>query len=274
MHSIDKNEDKAGKEYWDKTERNQNVAFQPFSSNGSVRAFGKRMWHRAFLKAFSSITGTGHRLLELGCGGSAFLPYFAREFGFQVFGVDYSEQGCELARQMCAANGIFGHIDCADFFQAPLDLQGAFDVVVSFGVVEHFTDTARTLSAFAKFLRPGGLIFTTIPNMGGWVGAGQRMLAPEVFAKHEVITRETFRQAHLDAGLVLVECDYFLFTNFGVINPGSHPSFLRRTILGALKAVTGMVWAIESVVGPFPANRMSSPYLICVAHKPNGDDPS
>ncbi len=188
MDSNNKNQDKAGKIYWNSTERNQEIDMRPFSPNrGGIRGFGKTVWHKAFRTALAEFAGGDKKLLELGCGGSAFLPYFSREFGLQVDGMDYSERGCELARLMCQVNGVNTQIVCSDFFHAPPEMLGAYDVVASFGVVEHFTDTEKTLAQFAKFLRPGGLMITTVPNLDGLVGLAQRALASDIFGKHVVI---------------------------------------------------------------------------------------
>jgi 2-polyprenyl-3-methyl-5-hydroxy-6-metoxy-1,4-benzoquinol methylase len=265
MQLNDQNEDKAGKAYWNKAERNMNVEFRAFTPQSGVRGFGRRMKCNVFEKIFRGVVGSDKKLLELGCGGSAYLPYFARRFGFTVYGIDYSERGCDLAREMCDANAVTAQIFCTDFFEAPSELLGQFDVVVSFGVVEHFTDTATTLSRFAEFLRPGGLMLTIVPNMSGLCGACQKFFSRDIFAIHEVIDTERFRKSHEDAGLTIIENEYFMFTNFGVINPGNNPSLLKRLIFLALKGTTGLVWAMESVLGPMPPNRFSSPYVMCVA---------
>jgi len=269
MDSNNKNQDKAGKIYWNSTERNQEIDMRPFSLNRrGIRGFGKTVWHKAFRTALAEFAGGDKKLLELGCGGSAFLPYFSREFGLQVDGIDYSERGCELARLMCHVNGVNTQIVCSDFFHAPPEMLGAYDVVASFGVVEHFTDTEKTLAQFAKFLRPGGLMITTVPNLDGLVGLAQRALASDIFAKHVVITSGSFHQAHENAGLAILRCGYLLFTNFGVVNLGVDPPLPKKAALSALKAATGLIWALEFVVGGFPPNRVSSPYLLCVARKP------
>ena len=265
MQDNIRNQDKAGEDYWNKTERNQKIECQPFAPIGGIRGFARRKWHNAFERAFETGVGKSRKLLELGCGGSTYLPYFARRFGFEVYGLDYSERGCELARQMCEASGVSPQIICADFFNAPAEWLGSFDVVTSFGVVEHFTDTADTVRMFARFLRSGGTLLTIVPNLEGMTGWGQKMFSREVFDKHEVITRERLQKAHQDAGLSVIENDYFLFTNFGAINPGRNLSLLKKVAFEMLRATTGSIWMLESFLGSMPSNRYTSPYILCVA---------
>lgn len=154
--TSNRNIDKAGKEHWNSTERNQHVDMGAFAPDVGVRNVAKRMWHEMFESAIGGTAHTTQKVLELGCGGSAFLPYFAHQFGFDVSGIDYSESGCDLARQMCVANNISARVVCADFFHAPAEMMESFDVVASFGVVEHFSDTTYTLSRFAGFLKREG----------------------------------------------------------------------------------------------------------------------
>jgi 2-polyprenyl-3-methyl-5-hydroxy-6-metoxy-1,4-benzoquinol methylase len=46
----------------------------------------------------------------------------------------------------------------------------AFDVVISFGLIEHFEDTDACLKAISQFIAPQGLLITFIPNMEGFPG--------------------------------------------------------------------------------------------------------
>lgn len=260
------NHDKAGKAHWDQTERNGALAIEAFTPTPGLRGFARRQWHKMFVETFGPSTA-GRRLLELGCGGSAYLPYFAREFGFEVTGIDYSEGGCAQSRSVCDRHAIAAEIVCADFFNPPPQLRGTFDAVVSFGVVEHFSDTNSTVAHFARFLAPGGTLLTVVPNMQGLSGAGQRWLNSEVFDKHEQIDPVRLRDAHLAAELEIVRCDYFLNCNFGVINIGGNATAVKRHAFRALQATTGAVWAAETLLGSPRPRRVLSPYAICIARR-------
>ena len=166
----------------------------------------------------SGIETAGAHLLELGCARSVWLPYFHRQFGFRIVGLDYTEIGCAQARAVLATSAVSGEIVHADLFTPPTAMLNKFDVVVSFGLVEHFSDTAAVLSACARFLKPGGVMITTIPNFSGWLGAMQRRFDRAVYDIHVPLDREQFAQAHKAAGLDLIACDYFIFVNWQVIN--------------------------------------------------------
>ena len=79
---------------------------------------------------------------------------------------------------------IEGDIYERDAFDTNSDLLGRFDVVVSLGVVEHFRDTTEPVRAFARYLKPRGLMISTCPNMNGILGLSQKLLNRSVYDCH------------------------------------------------------------------------------------------
>lgn len=265
--------EKTSKKYWDSTYEGDAVPLPFDGHRQGLRYRLKRMYHQFFVHAFSTIETKGRELLECGCGGSVLLPYFAKEFDFRVSGIDYSEAGCRLARRVLQEAGVGGKIVCADFFAPPEELCGRFDVVVSFGVAEHFTNTASCIAAFGRLLRPGGLLITSVPNMAGPIGSLQKAFSRTVFDKHVVLDAGSLRRAHETAGLEVRECDYFFFLNLGVLNineieRGTVEHAVKRVCLQALRVLTAGVWMLEEGFGSFRANRVTSPYIICRAVRP------
>lgn len=261
------------KSYWD-------AAWQeaPFPKGLNPRRMGgsnyvNRRFHEQFRKIFSRIDTKGKRLLEVGCARSVWLPYFAREFGFDVYGIDYSEAGCRQALEILRNERISGKVFCADFFSFPCFKAEPFDVVVSFGLVEHFQETASCIAALSAFLKPGGTMVTIIPNMVGMIGLIEKAVNRPVYEMHVPIDKERFVQAHTYTGLEISECDYFLSINFGVCNLNgiSRNSIgwaLKHGLLTVLSYLSLAVWSVENRLGPFRSSRFMSPYLICCAHKP------
>jgi SAM-dependent methyltransferase len=122
--------------------------------------------------------------LEIGCGTGKWLVYFHHVFGYRVTGNDYSDRGCTDTRQTLARAGIEGRVIQADCF----DLTGEYDVICSLGLIEHFEDTRAVLAKFASLLRPGGTLISVVPNLTGLSGAYHRLLKPETFTTHRIIT--------------------------------------------------------------------------------------
>ena len=146
-------------------------------------------------------------------------------------------------------------------------------MVVSFGVIEHFDDTASCLKAVSSFLKPGGILITNIPNMVGWIGAIQKSINKPVYDIHQLIDPAKLRKAHERAGLEVIECNYFIYTSFGVnnltgISTNTISGFFKKIFLGVLSRVSMLVWSIENRVGYLLPRKFASPYVNCIARKP------
>ncbi len=217
----------------------------------------------------------GEKILEIGCARSIWLPYFAKEFGFEVYGIDYSKVGCQQAKQILENEGVNGEIVCADFFSPPESMLKAFDVVVSFGVLEHFNDSAACMAAFSTFLKPGGLLITNIPNLCGLNGLIQKMINRPVFDIHTPLDKQTLVDIHQMNGLRIISCNYFLFMNLGVLNfENWNGGLLYRAAVRLRSLVNIVAWSLERAVPLLKSNRCSSPYINCASTKvPNTGGP-
>ncbi len=265
--------DKAGRAYWD-TLWNESGSREQIDPNARrIDNYPNRRFNDFFSAVFGGTSTGTRRLLEVGCARSAWLPYFADAFGFTVHGIDYSELGCRQATEMLAYSGVSGEITCADFFSPPTVMLSTFDVVISFGVAEHFTDTKHCIAAFSRFLKPGGILITVIPNIIGLVGLCQKILNRQVYLIHVPLDRESLAEAHQLSGLKVDGCRYFLSTGFGVCNlngvsRGSMASLIKTKAHLWLTRFSKVVWLIEQHLGPLPASRLWSPYIVCTALKP------
>lgn len=275
MASDNEPHDKAGQDYW-----NQTWDDYPLPSVWNVDS--KTLLNHVEREFFSWIAGTLERLgktgpdvrlVEVGCARSQALPVLAKRLGLSVAGIDYSPNGCEQTRAMLKREGVAGDVYCFDIFAIPEDLKGNFDVVVSFGLIEHFSDTNEIVSALAGLLKPGGVIFTNIPNMHGTTGLAQRILNRKIYDIHVPLTPSQVRIAHETAGLLVVESAYFLSSNFGVVNIGDFKQrsaawWVKKVALAVLARASMVVWLIERAFGRLPVSRSFSPYVNCVAIRP------
>jgi 2-polyprenyl-3-methyl-5-hydroxy-6-metoxy-1,4-benzoquinol methylase len=216
---------------------------------------------REFLSDFPAKT----KLLEVGCANSAWLPYFASEYSFDITGLDFSEQGCQQTKQILLREGIKGKVICSNLFNPPDEMWQCFDVVISFGVVEHFKPTTYVLSALKNFLRPGGIIITLVPNLNGLVGFMQKKVNRPIYDLHVPLTKNELREAHVESGFDVLFCDYYIFADFYVDNAGDTDSGIWIKILKFMRLLTKSIWAVENAVHQLPSNRYSSPYVICIA---------
>lgn len=119
-------------------------------------------WHqtryRAALAALERAgVGREQTIGDVGCGTGGFLR-FLRARGFQhISGFDMSPVALAGAAESGAA------VHSVDL-ESAFTLAGApFDALVALDVVEHLADDLAFLRAAAAALRPGGLLFVTVP---------------------------------------------------------------------------------------------------------------
>jgi 2-polyprenyl-3-methyl-5-hydroxy-6-metoxy-1,4-benzoquinol methylase len=99
------------------------------------------------------------RLLEIGCASGFFLDA-AHRAGFQVTGVEPSEEQAELARARVAADVRAGFLEDIGFET------GSFDVSCAWHVLEHIPEPVEGLRLLRAALRPGGTLALEVPNAG------------------------------------------------------------------------------------------------------------
>ena len=104
----------------------------------------------------------GGRLLDVGCGDGALSGVLNSALGMQVTGVDTSEKGLALAREMFARRGLAGEFKLVNGYETGFK-DGSFDVVVCSDVVEHVDDPGAMLREIHRVLVPGGRLVITTP---------------------------------------------------------------------------------------------------------------
>jgi 2-polyprenyl-3-methyl-5-hydroxy-6-metoxy-1,4-benzoquinol methylase len=135
------------------------------------RAFFRRRAHE-LLEAIERIQGRPGRLLDVGCGIGTELEV-ARDRGWQAKGIELSAASLRVAR----SHGL----DVVGTPLAEAGLSGAaFDCVTVNHALEHIPHVRPMLAEVRRVLRPSGLLFVSVPNVGAWphrVGAHRLGLA-------------------------------------------------------------------------------------------------
>lgn len=141
--------------------------------------------------------------LEIGCAPGRWLAFLSRQCGLRVSGIEYTADGAAATRRNLELLAVpDADVREADFFA--LAPEPVFDLVISLGFIEHFTDVEAVVARHAAWVRPGGLLVIGVPNFAGWHGWFQRMLDPRVLALHNLTIMRAERLAELGerAGLV------------------------------------------------------------------------
>jgi SAM-dependent methyltransferase len=117
---------------------------------------GRRRILRALLHQFLGPRQPDRRLLDIGCGPGGMLAVLG-EFG-EVVGVEANVAAARRAAQRTACR-----VDVSGL-PGPLPFEdSSFDAVSAFDVIEHVDDDRAAVRELYRLLRPGGLMFCTVP---------------------------------------------------------------------------------------------------------------
>lgn len=120
---------------------------------------GRRATAERALRRIEAVVGVG-RLLDVGCWDGTLLAV-ACERGWAVEGIEPSRWAAAQAR----ARGLVVH--ATDLDHAPV--VGPFDAVCACDVLEHLVDPAAAADRLRGLLRPGGVLYVTVPDAGSVV---------------------------------------------------------------------------------------------------------
>jgi 2-polyprenyl-3-methyl-5-hydroxy-6-metoxy-1,4-benzoquinol methylase len=169
-------EDLAGEGHWDK--RGGTIRARPPSRLNASTA--------DLIDLLDPRIAPGSRVLEVGCAPGKFLLWCAMTKEAEACGVEYAENSHQRTVELFAAAGANGDIRHEDFMQTSFE-PASFDLVYSFGVVEHFTDPRPMIRKHVEMLKPGGTAIITVPNFGpGLYGWLQQRLSGEHYDLHNV----------------------------------------------------------------------------------------
>ena len=103
------------------------------------------------------------RVLDLGCGSGRHTIFLAK-MGFDVFGLDLAPTGLSETIHQLAEAGLTAHVTLSDIQQLPYDDE-FFDAIISVQVIHHnrIKDIEETISEMWRVLKPGGLLWVTVP---------------------------------------------------------------------------------------------------------------
>jgi SAM-dependent methyltransferase len=148
-------------------------------------------------------------LLELGCGAARYLPQAARELRCRPHGVDFSSAGVEQTKRALesleiASDGIV-EARIEDYVRRH---PNRFDAVVSYGLVEHFSDLDEVVGWHFRCLRIGGRVLIAAPNLHSWNLGWARRVAPKLFTWHQPISADAVAHALAGRGASEIEIDF------------------------------------------------------------------
>jgi SAM-dependent methyltransferase len=98
--------------------------------------------------------------------------------------------------------------------------KGAFDIVISRGFIEHFTDVRSIIEKHVNLLAEGGRLIISIPNLNGLNYALGSLFHKDIIPLHNLTIMEKgeFTRLFDGQGMSPLLCGYYGTFNFGLFN--------------------------------------------------------
>jgi len=207
-------------------------------------------------------------VIEIGCAPGDRLLEFAVRYNLVPFGVEYTQTGITTARSKFKIQG-FSEDNCifSDVFDVNFQnkYKGYFDNVISFGVIEHFTNVDDAIKAHLNILKQGGTILIMIPRLQGIYYPLTKIFSPGLLPKHNLKIMNLDRFMSLfDKNIFSPQfCGYYGVLNFGMLQ--GH-GFVQNLFVRFLQMAQTLFNPILRNCHPFE-NSLTSPYLLFIGKK-------
>jgi 2-polyprenyl-3-methyl-5-hydroxy-6-metoxy-1,4-benzoquinol methylase len=105
--------------------------------------------------------------LEVGCAPGKWMVFLNKELQYTVEGCEYLESAVKITRQNLEMNNIQNAvIHQGDFLSYDFG-ENQYDVIISLGFIEHFTNPESVVEKMCTILKKGGILIIGIPKFTG-----------------------------------------------------------------------------------------------------------
>lgn len=238
----------AAQSYWDALHASRETVFEPDEV--------------LFRDLFDRYLPRGGDCFEIGCYPGNFLIWLGRRFGYTVHGIDATPAvENQMPRRLLQHGVSVGEFVRGDFLA--MKPERTYDVVCSFGFIEHFRETEDVIARHVRLVSPGGMLVMSCPNFRYGQHLLHRLLDAENLKRHVLPAMDLGRwqRALMSSGMSIVHRGYYGTFDFWTEAPEEH-----RRRRGLARAVRRIAQGISRRVD-FP-NPILSPHMIMIAQKP------
>lgn len=144
----------------------------------------KRYRLEPFIPSFAEFQKwRGKRVLEVGVGLGTDFTNFARA-GAELSGIDLTEAAVTNVRKRLELEGLEADVQRGDAESLPFE-DATFDLVYSWGVLQHTPDTAGAVAEVRRVTKPGGQARIMLYGRHSWVALG-------LWARYELLAGRPF----------------------------------------------------------------------------------
>lgn len=132
-----------------------------YPMDGVIRFTARYLKRRIGIELYD-IKRDAKRILDVGCGNGNHVVFLAEQ-GYDVHGIDISEEAIEIATAWVAKQGLHAGLMVGDVEGLPFEAE-YFDVVISHGVLDHvpFIKAKKAINEIKRVSREGAYLYLTL----------------------------------------------------------------------------------------------------------------
>jgi len=238
---------KVSQEYWDAGYEHLDLVYKP-----------ETIEFRELFERHLKPQGT---CFEIGCYPGNFLIYLGTRFDYVVSGIDTTSYVLSRLPQHLINHGVkVGKFHQGDFLS--FESSDVYDVVCSFGFIEHFSNLEEVIERHIRLVKPGGILIISCPNFRGLQYIFHRLLDPANLERHvlKAMSLSRWNRVLKRNGMMTIYQGYYRTADFWVDTPRS-----RRWAELAIECIKWATKQIDRRVN-WP-NPLLSPHMISFSQK-------
>jgi SAM-dependent methyltransferase len=240
------------KEYWKK--QNQNI---------KITKINKDYIFFDLLKQYLP-KNSKFRCIEIGCNPGGFLIAMYKNFNYNIYGLDYNP--LEITRQNFEFNKIknFKLIE-KDFLKYNPKIK--FDVVSSFGFIEHFENPETYIKKMANITKKNGYLIMGLPNLRYFQFISHYILDKKTLEKHylEIMDLNLIEKIMKKNNIKTIYNGYYETFSYTHLNKNIIMRILNVPLVG-FSILFNKVWKKKFKNTQF-TSKYFSPYIIYIGKK-------
>jgi SAM-dependent methyltransferase len=216
---------------------------------------------RLFLQ--SNVPKSSGSCFEIGCYPGTYLSVLG-DLGYQLNGIDLTPNTDTLLIDWLKSNGYnIGKIEIKDFDKLESDMK--YDLVASFGFIEHFVDFEKVLKRHLDFIKKDGVLVITTPNLNRpFFYFLHKLFNPKTLKIHNIksMNPDKWKKILVESGYEVSYCGFFGYFNFWIEN--EERNFFKQNVLKLF------IYLLPFISRVLPKNNsFFSPYIGLVARNKN-----
>ncbi len=214
-----------------------------------------------FKPLFDQFLSTNGTCFEVGCYPGNYSIYLGKKFNYTINGIDKTPYIVDKLPELLKIEKVkVGKFVWGDFLEFRSEEQ--FDVVCSFGFIEHFSDLNSILKKHVDLVKPSGILIITSPNFTGGQLLLHKLFDNENLKYHITSTMDLNKWKHIlkQYGMNILSDGYYRTADFWVNDIPK--SVIEQKIIQAIQKTFSY---FDSKID-FP-NQWFSPYLYCISQK-------